>query len=345
MWIPLRSAKMNGASWDSSAGSGGRSGLRPRAAAASKRTARWTTSCRFVPPRTSVAGDRSAPGAAPAPSRRNGPRVSSTPCGAGVIWRLGASRTGRSVARVARSPVGRRPARRRRASRSDPNVDEPVLAPRPQSLRSGDGPFEETVRRSIRWRRLTGDGRHSADRPARLDPTSRGDDGEPAPSGSTTTRSKRNGSCGTAAPSGSDPRSSSPYAAARTRPACDGRPSPRAGRSRDSRASEPRRRRAPPADPGRPPRGRARGDRHGRSGPGRSSQLREARRDERLRRHHPPAGRRSPGSPGRSAMPASSQPAAYRRLIGRGRGLRPAPSTPATPGPAHRASRRRPSPA
>ena len=43
-------------SWGSSGGSGGRSGLRPRAAAASKRTARCATSCRFVPPRTSSPG-------------------------------------------------------------------------------------------------------------------------------------------------------------------------------------------------------------------------------------------------------------------------------------------------
>ena len=56
-------------SWDSSGGSGGRSGLRPRAAAASKRTARWATSCRFVPPRTSSPGTGRPLRPLPAPSR------------------------------------------------------------------------------------------------------------------------------------------------------------------------------------------------------------------------------------------------------------------------------------
>ena len=96
--------------------------------------------------------------------------------------------------------------------------------------------------------------------------------------------------------------------AARRRPsghgrACGGRPSPPGGRSRDLPASGPRRRPAPRADPGRPPRGRARDDRHGRSGPGRSSRRRRVARRRAPRRHHPPVA--PPFEPSRRVGPPS----------------------------------------
>ena len=77
----------------------------------------------------------------------------------------------------------------------------------------------------------------------------------------------------------------------------------RRGRSRARPASGPRRRPAPRADPGRPPRGRARGDRHGRSGPGPSSRRPRVARRRAPRRHHPPVG--PPFEPGRRVGPPS----------------------------------------
>ena len=84
-------------------------------------------------------------------------------------------------------------------------------------------------------------------------------------------------------------------------PACGGRPSPRAGQTRDLRAIAPRRRLTPQEDPGRSPRDRVRGDRHGRSGPGRSNQLPRVATRRVLRRHHPPAG--PPSASGRRVGP------------------------------------------
>ena len=135
-------------------------------------------------------------------------------------------------------------------------------------------------------------------------------------------------------------------------PASGGRPSPRAGRTPDPLANAPRRRPARPEDPGRSPRDRVRGDRHGRSGPGRSNQLPRAARRPAFRRHHPPAG--PPFASGRRVGPPCLH--RRRRPLSATYGpvapwaprpqdtslVRPVPSTPATPDPARRASRRRP---
>jgi hypothetical protein len=71
--------------------------------------------------------------------------------------------------------------------------------------------------------------------------------------------------------------------------ACGDRRSPLPTRSRVVVASGPRRPRASAAGPGRQPRGRAHGDRHGRSGPGRSSPLRSVAHRRLPRRYHPRA--------------------------------------------------------
>ena len=161
------------------------------------------------------------------------------------------------------------------------------------------------------------------------------------PPGSTATRSNRSGSRGTGEPSGSVPRSSRPYAAARTRTRL--RWSTVSSAQTEVAAGAPADlddRRAPRVDPGRPPRGRSRGGRHGRSGPGRSSRRPSVDPRRASRRHRPPAGPRS----ARDRRVGPPWPHRRRRRLSRhvsGR-IRRARSAPARRGRARRASSRRP---
>ena len=178
----------------------------------------------------------------------------------------------------------------------------------------------------------------------------------PLPGRPARSRRGRTGAAGAGSrvPSGNEPRSSRPYAACRTRvrlrwsTVSSARPKP------GTAATGPRRRRGPREDPGRPPRDRVRGGRHGRSGPGRSNPPRPAESGPASRRHHPPAGPWSGSMSGGSSTVAGSQTALIRGRIRACTGLseaqwRPDPvrpaRTPVMPGRPGRTPPRRPSPA
>ena len=117
-------------------------------------------------------------------------------------------------------------------------------------------------------------------------------------------------------PSGSHPRSSRPYAAARTRArlrwstVSSGRPKSRPPRQRTSMIA------SLAGGPGRPLRGRSRSGRHGRSGPGGPAGRQEHRGDERLGGIARRLRRGRLGSAGRSSMPPIVSIDAQPRLNG-----------------------------
>ena len=202
--------------------------------------ARCATSCRFVPPRTSSPGAGGPPGPGRHRPGRNGPRVCSTLHRRGrCIWWLGERRTGRECSTgpiwgtlALGPPAGRQPTAdgsrfivctgvsaeagagvstvRRQLLR-----DDGLKGPRRHPMQVSSIQVQQNVPRREAHAGFVDSGatdattvlwRHSANRWCRS-----------RSPGSTTTRSNRSGKRGTGEPSGSTPRSSNPYAAARTR--------------------------------------------------------------------------------------------------------------------------------